>query len=152
MQTILVATDFSIASVQAARTVLPIAKALGAKVILAHAFSPGIHARSHAVAPRSGPFVPFLEAEAELQMEESMQLTQLWAEPLRSHGLEVSTHAAQGDPSDVVLEAAKQHGADLIVIGRRGHGGLRRSLLGSTSKQISERADVPVMLVPLADD
>jgi len=48
-----------------------------------------------------------------------------------------------------VLEAAK--GADLVVVGSRGMGGLKRWLLGSVSHQVIHHASCPVLVVPAAD-
>lgn len=49
-------------------------------------------------------------------------------------------------PSHALLEAAR--GADLLVLGSRGHGGFRGLLLGSTSLQVVTHAPCPVVVVP----
>ena len=49
-------------------------------------------------------------------------------------------------PSHALIEAGK--GADLLVIGSRGHGGFRGLLLGSTSLQVVTHAPCPVVVVP----
>jgi nucleotide-binding universal stress UspA family protein len=48
-------------------------------------------------------------------------------------------------PGVIVREAARRH--DLIVIGTRGRGAVRRSLLGSTAQEVLHRAAVPVVVV-----
>ncbi|MFL5895449.1 MAG: universal stress protein [Thermoleophilaceae bacterium] len=62
-------------------------------------------------------------------------------------GVEVETHAAEGDPAAVIIDTAKEQGADLIVVGNRGLTGIRRFLLGSVSSKVSEHAGCSVMIV-----
>lgn len=52
-----------------------------------------------------------------------------------------------GPASEGVLEAAKDHASDLIVMGCRGLGALDRLFLGSTSSHVSTRADASVLIV-----
>lgn len=51
----------------------------------------------------------------------------------------------QGDPARVLLDAAA--GADLLVVGNRGHGGVTSILLGSVSHHCAQHADCPVVIV-----
>lgn len=52
----------------------------------------------------------------------------------------------EGPASVVLIEAGK--GASMIVVGARGHGGLAGMLMGSVSRQVTEHAGVPVVVVP----
>lgn len=52
-------------------------------------------------------------------------------------------------PAHALLDRAE--GADLLVVGRRGHGGFLGLLLGSVSQQIVWHAPCPVVVVPPAD-
>ena len=49
--------------------------------------------------------------------------------------------------ADVILDAAKEWHADLIVIGTHGRRGINRLLLGSDAEQVLRGAGVPVLLV-----
>ncbi|HZY77295.1 MAG TPA: universal stress protein [Jatrophihabitantaceae bacterium] len=51
----------------------------------------------------------------------------------------------EGNPAKELLDAAK--GAELIVVGSRGHGGFAGMLLGSVSSHVAEHADCPVLVV-----
>ncbi|HEU5085422.1 MAG TPA: universal stress protein [Acidimicrobiales bacterium] len=52
----------------------------------------------------------------------------------------------EGPASMVLVEAGKR--ASMLVVGARGHGGLAGMLLGSVSRQVTEHATVPVVVVP----
>lgn len=49
--------------------------------------------------------------------------------------------------SDMVIEEARDWGADLIVIGTHGRRGISRWMLGSDAEQIVRMAPVPVLLI-----
>ena len=52
--------------------------------------------------------------------------------------------ATEGPPANVLIEAAK--GADLLVVGSRGHGGFVALLLGSVSQHVATHAPCPVLI------
>jgi nucleotide-binding universal stress UspA family protein len=58
---------------------------------------------------------------------------------------DVQPRAAMGSPADVLIRVS--HGADLLVVGSRGHGGFHTMLLGSTSIQCVMHATCPVTVV-----
>lgn len=49
-------------------------------------------------------------------------------------------------PADAILGEAKQRGADVIVMGWRGHGALRRLLIGSVSRTVVHGASASVLV------
>ena len=64
-------------------------------------------------------------------------------------GLELERLLVHYSPARVLLDRAA--GADLLVVGRRGHGGFMGLLLGSVSQQIVWHAPCPVVVVPPLD-
>lgn len=64
-----------------------------------------------------------------------------------AQGIDVVTHAREGDPAQVILEVAQEQDADLIVVGARGLTGFRRFLLGSVSSKLAHHADCSLMIV-----
>jgi nucleotide-binding universal stress UspA family protein len=60
-------------------------------------------------------------------------------------GVEVHVRAADGRPVPVLLAAAE--GADLLVVGSRGRGGMRSALLGSVALHCVSHAPCPVLVV-----
>ena len=51
----------------------------------------------------------------------------------------------RGSPGAALVERAK--GADLVVVGTRGHGGFTGLMLGSVSHQVTHHAPCPVVIV-----
>ncbi len=83
--------------------------------------------------------------------ETHAQLQQLIAEAWPwSSGLP-SSHVIGGPTVDVILDTARDAGADLIVIGQCSMSPVARLLFNVTPDALRKRADVPV-LVATADD
>ena len=59
----------------------------------------------------------------------------------------VELHAVHGQSSAKLLEAAA--GAEMLVVGRRGAGGFRGLLTGSTADQVVRHSPCPVVVVPV---
>jgi nucleotide-binding universal stress UspA family protein len=59
-------------------------------------------------------------------------------------GVVIRECVREGIPAQVLLEAAD--GAELLVVGSRGHGGLARALLGSVSMHCVHHARCPVLV------
>jgi len=55
--------------------------------------------------------------------------------------------AAVGQPAQEILRVAKRRRCDLIVIGSRGLGGIRKLLLGSTTDHVVHHASIPVLAI-----
>ncbi|PKN59600.1 MAG: universal stress protein, partial [Deltaproteobacteria bacterium HGW-Deltaproteobacteria-11] len=53
----------------------------------------------------------------------------------------------EGQPKEVILDEAENWGADLIIVGSRGHGAVRRFLLGSVSFAVALNAPCSVEIV-----
>jgi nucleotide-binding universal stress UspA family protein len=51
-----------------------------------------------------------------------------------------------GDPAEVIVELAKRERADIIVVGTRGHVGVKRVLMGSNAQKIVRWSPVPVLV------
>jgi len=53
----------------------------------------------------------------------------------------------EGDPVNQLCNFASTHEADLIVIGSRGHSGIKKFVIGSVSEKVAKGSDIPVLIV-----
>ncbi len=67
---------------------------------------------------------------------------------LLSHSdVEAAVDVRVGQPGMEIIAAAKQHGADLIVMGSHGKSGIERLLVGSVSERVIGHSHCPVLVV-----
>ena len=72
-----------------------------------------------------------------------------YAAGLVGTGVDVDAVTLHGtDVADVLLQAARERGSDLVVVGARGLGGLTGLRIGGVALKTLHRADRPVVLVP----
>src|SRR5687767_11281201 len=86
------------------------------------------------------------EAESKIADEVDSALARLSKE-LAGDGVAVKTHGMAGDPADALIDIAENVKADLIVVGNRGMGGVKRFVLGSVPNKISHHAPCSVLIV-----
>ena len=60
--------------------------------------------------------------------------------------VEYETELLEGSPAEVILDLARSRDVNLIVVGSRGLGPAKGSLLGSVSSEIVQKADRPVLV------
>ena len=61
-------------------------------------------------------------------------------------GIPVDGRLLRGDPGQCLSDAAK--GLDLLIMGSRGYGPLRRTLLGSVAARVMHTAECPLLVLP----
>lgn len=59
--------------------------------------------------------------------------------------MEIKTVIRDGHPADEILGTAKEEGADMIIMGSRSKR-MHNPLMGSVSREVANRADMPVLL------
>jgi nucleotide-binding universal stress UspA family protein len=62
-------------------------------------------------------------------------------------GAAIETHAAVGDPAVVLTDVAREVGAQLLIVGRRGGDFVTRTLLGSVAQRVVQDAPCDVLVV-----
>jgi universal stress protein A len=137
IEKILVPVDFSDCSKKALEYAIPFAKQFGAELHLVHVLEP------FPAVPEMAPFDPDTIEDAHRDM----------ASLEKAVGKKVRTTALfrDGTPHREIAEAARELGADLIIISTHGHKGLARMVLGSTAEKVVRYAPCPVLIVREAE-
>jgi len=74
-------------------------------------------------------------------------LLQIEVKDLGADGVDVTTHAVEGEASDALIDRADELDADLIVVGNRGMRGGKRLLLGSVPNRVAHHAGRDVLII-----
>ncbi|MDQ3924791.1 MAG: universal stress protein [Actinomycetota bacterium] len=140
---ILVATDSSEEATLAARTAADIAAKTESEVHLVHVRGMPVYIDPGSEAPRvaSGAAEETIRREAQGVLD--TQAEQLEA----ANGKVTQTHLRLGRPVEEIIVLADEIDAELVVMGSRGLGRVRRLLLGSVSDGVVRHAHCPVMVV-----
>jgi nucleotide-binding universal stress UspA family protein len=69
------------------------------------------------------------------------------ANRMRAAGVEANAEVVKGFAPDLILQVAREHHGDLIVMGSHGRSGLRRLFLGSVAESVLRTSPVPVLIV-----
>lgn len=148
LDSILLPTDFSDCAREAAGHAFALAEQFNADLHLLHV--------SHDVSTQLPDFgmglafpayVENLPERIQKQEEEAIrQLTELtpdgWSE---QHGVTIAVK--RGQPFVEIIRYAREHAADLIVIGTHGRSALAQVLLGSVAERVVRKAPCPVLTV-----
>jgi len=136
LRTITVGVDGSRNSDRAASVAADLAELSGAQIIAVHAL--GLLEGT----PDEGDSL----FDRRSAVREELETT--WTEVLRRTGIKVRCVLRDGSPVMALLAVADESGADLVVVGRRGHGSLAEQVLGSTSAAVANDSRCPVLVVP----
>jgi len=144
---ILVPTDFSPMSEQAAISAATLARSAGGRLTLLHVYNP-----PSAMMPDGSTFPPTPEQLVAATLRVDHELAEARRGLVARVGdINVETISLIGDAAHEILEAAASGEYDLIVMGTHGRSGLRRLLLGSVAEKVLRRAQIPVLTVHAAD-
>ncbi len=85
-----------------------------------------------------------LEAENRQERENFLATA---VEILEKKNIQAGTIFKEGHPAETIARVAKEEGFDLLVVGSRGLGGLKKLLLGSVSNAILQEVNTNVLVV-----
>jgi nucleotide-binding universal stress UspA family protein len=138
---IVLATDFSPIADGALEVAITMARAMGARLDIIHV--------SAAVIMLPPPFelvsVPALFPDLSRRVQEGLEAR---AAKVREAGLECETLELSGTAHVEIVNYARDKGADLIVLGTHGRGGLGHAVMGSVAERVLHRSPCPAVVVP----
>lgn len=147
MQRIVVGVDGSAESRAALRWAADVAARLGATLETVQAWEYPPALREWDAVPSNYGYLPMVPGIERVESCARDDLAAAVAEVLGPRpDVVVAQRVVEGHPARVLIEAAA--GALLLVVGRRGHGGLVGLLLGSVARACTEHAGCPVVVVP----
>jgi nucleotide-binding universal stress UspA family protein len=138
MKTIIVATDYSKAATNALAYASNLARQMGSRIVLCHAYY-------MVVTPLDVPVD--LPGEEELKEDNMAKLTVLAQEVNRNYGVEVDSLSGPMPVVHFLLTVMADTKADLVVMGRKGLSKLDQRLFGSTTVSLISEAKYPVLVV-----
>ncbi len=138
IRTLLVPTDFSEHADRALEYAGGLARELGAKVEILHAYQAPLVELTpyHLALP-----VSVLEGVRDVAREKLEAL----CEKLTTEGVDAHGRLCEGIPAEVIVNTAADLKVDMIVMGTRGNTGLKHVLLGSVAERTLRRAGCPVL-------
>ena len=140
LETIAVGTDGSPTATKAVEFALDMADRYGANIVFISSYRPVSESRLRQE-QRDAPE----EIQWAINPAEDVEATLREVEELADQrGLKWKSEAREGDPSDVLVELAEKHNADVLVIGNRG---MQRRVLGSVPNSVSHKAPCTVVIV-----
>ncbi|MEY2746983.1 MAG: hypothetical protein RL112_2025 [Planctomycetota bacterium] len=140
--TILFGTDFSAAATAAMRGAGAWARKLGEDVVCAHSVDiPDIAWAAAAEAPIA------VGQWYEAQREHAQVRAALMAQELSHGGTRARAEILSGHPDDQLVERARELKASCIAVGATGHRGIAAWRLGSTADRVSQKAELPVLVL-----
>lgn len=142
MKTILVPIDFSDATDPVVEAGRVLARAIRARIVLAHVNRPSVIVNE---------FSAVVESMAAAVESSALEQLSHWQSQLQKDGFEVETRPLYGQPAACIREEAEQLGADYIVVGSHGHGALYDLVVGSTASALIKEAPCPVLIVPVTN-
>src|SRR5678815_589500 len=137
---ILVPTDFSETAARALDYASALAAKLGARIHVVHVI--GIPALG---IPELG--VALTSVTIDSLVRDNQAALDRLVDSRRNQATFGDVLLRTGDPRDMILQAANEVHADLIVIGTHGRRGLARALLGSVAEEVVRTAPCPVVTV-----
>jgi nucleotide-binding universal stress UspA family protein len=133
---VVVGVDGSTASIDALHWAADYARLCGSPLLTVSAWHWPVAMVISVPAPEG--FDPMAEAQQTL---DAILADELGTDP----GFPVTTRVTEGAAAQALIDAS--HGARLLVVGSRGHGGFAGLLLGSVSEQCAHHAACPVVVV-----
>jgi nucleotide-binding universal stress UspA family protein len=92
-------------------------------------------------------FTDMFNSMEEQQRLESHAMLKACADKAKAHNIPCKAIAIRGDPREQIVQKVTEVSADVLIMGSRGLGTLKRTLLGSVSDHCAHNVAVPIIIV-----
>jgi nucleotide-binding universal stress UspA family protein len=142
---IVVGVDGSTHSEAAINWAVRMAKGMGSEVVAVFAIATPVYFDGGYMAP-----VPPPQLDPEWRAAMKTEFEGQWCKQLRDAGVRYRTVMEDGRPAEVIAQVADSVDADVIVVGRRGRGGVAELVLGSVSHALVLHSKRPILVISTA--
>ncbi|MEF8720838.1 MAG: universal stress protein [Candidatus Accumulibacter necessarius] len=143
---IMVAVDESFMTSQVMKAAVELARSTGAQMAICHAVDETILAQREVAM-----MLPNSVGKTEARMRLGAQgLLGRLAETARAAGIEVEIRLVESEQkhvSDMLIDAATEWQADLLIVGTHGRRGIERFFVGSVAERLVRKSQVSLLLV-----
>jgi nucleotide-binding universal stress UspA family protein len=139
---IVVGVDGSEHATAALQWAVRMGKGMDSEVVAVFAISPPLYFDTGF----SAPTIP-VQYDKEWRAEMKKEFEEVWVKPLRDAGVKYRTDMKDGRAASVISQVADEEDADIVLVGRRGRGGVAELLLGSVSHELVLHCKRPVLVI-----
>ncbi len=137
---VVIGLDGSEHAATALKWAVRLAKGMGCEITAVHAIDiPPLYSAPYGVPVR-------YDQEWQAAMREEFEGT--WCKPLKASGVRYHTVMEVGRAASIIAGVADRENADVVVVGRRGRGGLAEMMLGSVSHELALHCKRPLLVIP----
>ncbi len=148
---IMVPLDGSALARQALPCALEMAELAGAELLLLRAVPMVSKAYAHIGGINGQPMPVMLEHNRSVYYEQVVHEMSALSDELKQDNIPITTHVATGYPAEVIVDEARRHQVDIIVMATHGYGGLQRWALGSVADKVLHVTSTPLVMIHAHD-
>lgn len=143
MKNIVVPVDFSPQSTRLLAEAAKFAQLMNGHIDILHVVSADL---GYAVGDAGFQYIP--ELENTVVREDQKQLLR-YENELKDRGISAKAHLLHGNAAEAVLAFAQEKHSDFLVIGSHGRSNFYDIFVGSLTKELTKKATIPVLVVPI---
>ena len=154
MKKILIAIDYNLSALTVAEMGYELAKSMNAEVVLLHVIADTTYYSSLEYSSVMG-FGGFSNGEffGLINTTGLTEAAQYYLDKVKHHlhNNDLETLVEAGESAKVILETAKKHHVDMIVMGSHSRNWLNQVVMGSVTKDVLKDTSVPMLIIPVKE-
>lgn len=143
MKNILVSIDFDGTEFKLMEMSRKLAASFNSKIWLLHVSAPDPDFVGYDVGPQ------YIRDFRALELRKEHKAIQDYANALKTEGIEADGMLIKGATIEMILEEAEKLNIDMIIVGYEEHNFVYEALVGSISKKLIKKSNIPILVVPV---